>query len=138
MGWGHLKIFFKNHRARRAHIYMKAFWYNVNSSLFKSWSPGVRRGHNKKNHMYMCLHWKQSSSPQPASQFQSNLVQIILGWKELKIVQKKGQVLFQGDIIIEILKLGGIILKSSQEPWARRAHICMKAFWYNSDSSLFK
>jgi hypothetical protein len=24
-GWGHLKIFLKNCRARRAHIYMKAF-----------------------------------------------------------------------------------------------------------------
>jgi hypothetical protein len=25
----------KNHWARRAHIYMKAFWYNVDSNLFK-------------------------------------------------------------------------------------------------------
>jgi hypothetical protein len=34
--------------------------------LFKSWSPGVGRGHNKEN--YMCLHWKQSSPPEPAVQ----------------------------------------------------------------------
>jgi hypothetical protein len=69
----------KNHRTRKAHIYMKAFWYNVNSSLLKSLSPGVRRGHNKENHIYMCLYCEKSSSPEPASQFQSNLVQIILG-----------------------------------------------------------
>jgi hypothetical protein len=49
-----------NHCARRAHIYMKAFWYNVDSILFKPWSPGVGRGHNRENHIYMCLYWKKN------------------------------------------------------------------------------
>jgi hypothetical protein len=56
MGWGHLK-FFKNYWVRRAHIYMKAFWYNVDSSLFTSWFSGVMRVHNRENHIYMCLYW---------------------------------------------------------------------------------
>ena len=46
MGWFHLKIF-PNHWARIGHTYMKAFWYNVDSELFTSWSPGVGRGHKR-------------------------------------------------------------------------------------------
>jgi hypothetical protein len=38
---GSFKIILKNHLARRVGIYMKAFWYNVDSSLYKSWSSGV-------------------------------------------------------------------------------------------------
>jgi hypothetical protein len=52
-------LLLQNHRARRAHIYMKAFWCNVDSSLYKPWSPGVGRGHNRENHISMCLHWKK-------------------------------------------------------------------------------
>jgi hypothetical protein len=37
------KYLLKNHRARRAHIYRKAIDFN----LFKLWSPGVGRGHNR-------------------------------------------------------------------------------------------
>jgi hypothetical protein len=48
---------------------------------------GVKRGQNRENHIYIYLYYKDSSSPKPASQFQSNLVQIILGYKELKNVQ---------------------------------------------------
>jgi hypothetical protein len=34
MGWGHLKyLLLQNHWARIGHIYMKAFWYNVDSDL---------------------------------------------------------------------------------------------------------
>jgi hypothetical protein len=51
MGWGHW--------ARIGHIYMKAFWYNVDSSFLKSWSPGVGRGHNRENHIHWCLYWKK-------------------------------------------------------------------------------
>jgi hypothetical protein len=43
MGCGH-----PNHWARIGHIYMKAFWYNIDSELFKPWSMGVRRGHNRE------------------------------------------------------------------------------------------
>jgi hypothetical protein len=37
----------------------------------------------------------EKSSPEPASQFQSNFIQIILALREFKFVQIKGQVLFQ-------------------------------------------
>jgi hypothetical protein len=47
---------------------------------------------------------KKKSTPEPGDQFQSNLVEIILGCKELEIFQKKGQVLFQGEIITEMQK----------------------------------
>jgi hypothetical protein len=67
----------------------KASLDNANSSLFKSWSPGVGWGHNKENHFY----WKKSS-PGPVDQFQSKLVQIIPGRRELKLFQRKGQWLF--------------------------------------------
>jgi hypothetical protein len=51
-GWGHLKIFFKNCWARRAHIYKEVFWQNVDSSLFKSGVESCSR----ENHIYMCLY----------------------------------------------------------------------------------
>jgi hypothetical protein len=77
-GVGSFQNLLQNHWARIGHIYMKTFWYNVDSELFTSWSPGVGRGHNRENHNYICL-WKKSSSPETAGQFQSSLVQIILG-----------------------------------------------------------
>ena len=85
---------------------MKAFWHNVDSSLYKPWSLWVGRGHNRENHMSMCLDWKQSTSSEPAGQIQSNLVQIILGWMEFKFVQIKGQVLFKGRDNHKNLKMG--------------------------------
>jgi hypothetical protein len=45
------------------------------------------------------IHWKFLK---PASQIQSNLVQIILGWREFKFVQIKGQVHFKGEIITKM------------------------------------
>jgi hypothetical protein len=45
---------------------------------------------------------KKSSSPEPAGQIQSNLVQIIFGWREFKFVQIKVQVLFRGEIITKM------------------------------------
>jgi hypothetical protein len=72
-------LLLKNHGARRAHIYMKAFWYNVDSSLYKSWSLEVGIGHNRET-TFTCVYIeKKSSTPEPAGQFQSNLVQIVLG-----------------------------------------------------------
>jgi hypothetical protein len=49
---------------------------------------------------------KKPSSPEPAGQIQSNLVQIILGWKEIKFIQISGQVLFKGEIILKNVKMG--------------------------------
>jgi hypothetical protein len=45
----------ENRLVRKVHIYMKAFWYNVDSSLYKS----VWRGHNRENHICMCLYLKK-------------------------------------------------------------------------------
>jgi hypothetical protein len=69
----------ENHRTRIGHIYMKVFRYNIDSTVFKSWSPGVGRGHNRENHIHLCLYRKNKSSPEPARPFQSNFLQIILG-----------------------------------------------------------
>jgi hypothetical protein len=44
----------------------------------------------------------KSSSPEPAGQNQSNLVQIILWGREFKFVQINGQVLFIGEIIVKM------------------------------------
>jgi Fe-S cluster assembly ATPase SufC len=53
------------------------------------------------------------SSPEPAGRIQSYLIQIILGEREFKFVQIKGQVLFKGEIITKLKKKwGGVISKS--------------------------
>jgi hypothetical protein len=55
---------------------MKASRYNEDSELFTSWSLGVGRGHNRENYIYIIMFiLKKNSSPEPAGQFQSNLVQ---------------------------------------------------------------
>ena len=46
-----------------------------------------------------------SSSQEPLGQFQPNLAQSILGWREFKFVQMKGPALFQGEIITQIAKI---------------------------------
>jgi hypothetical protein len=48
------KLVLENHRARKAQIYMKASRHSAESSLFKSWSPGVGRGHNRRKKLYVC------------------------------------------------------------------------------------
>jgi hypothetical protein len=66
MGWGNLKLLF----TRIGYIYMKAFSYDVDSELFTSWSLGAVRGHNRENHIYICLYEKKKYfSPEPAGQF---------------------------------------------------------------------
>jgi hypothetical protein len=59
--WSFENLLLKNHCARRAHIYRKAFWYNVDSMLFKSWSPGVGMGHSRVKHIYICFNGKNLS-----------------------------------------------------------------------------
>jgi hypothetical protein len=60
MGVGSFKnLLLQNHWARIGHIYMKAIWYNIDSELFISWSPGIGRGHNRENYIYICLYWKK-------------------------------------------------------------------------------
>jgi hypothetical protein len=76
MGLDHSNFFLKNHKTRRAHIYRKAFWYNVDSSLYKSWLPGFGRGHTTKKHIYICLSGKifQNLCKKPHTQNSSNLL----------------------------------------------------------------
>jgi hypothetical protein len=47
------KNLLNNHWAKITHIYIKPFWYNVDSELLTSWSPWVGRGHNRENHIYI-------------------------------------------------------------------------------------
>jgi hypothetical protein len=47
-------------------------------------------------------YFKILNSQEPVGQFQSNSVQIILGQRELKCVQIKGQVVFKGEIITKM------------------------------------
>jgi hypothetical protein len=67
----------KKQWTRIAHIYMKAFWYNVALNLLRSWSLGVGRDHNSEN-ICKCLYLKITFSSEPTSKYQLNLVQIIL------------------------------------------------------------
>jgi hypothetical protein len=46
--------------------------------------------------------FSKASSPEPAGQFQSNLVQIIFGLGEFKIFQIKGHVIFKGELITKM------------------------------------
>jgi hypothetical protein len=96
-------------------------WANFNQTWHKSYlgeeiqvCTNVRdcpspRGDNSETKKYTEIFKKKSSSPEPAGQIQSNLVQIILGWREFKFVQIKGQILFKGEIITKMSKWGGVI-----------------------------
>jgi hypothetical protein len=57
------------------------------------------------------IHWFffKSSPLEPAGQIQSNLVQIILGWRKFNLVQIKCQVLFKGEIITKMQKWDRVI-----------------------------
>jgi hypothetical protein len=65
------------------------------------------------------------------------LVHIILGWREFKFVQIKGQVLYKGEIITKMSKWGGVIkIFLLKNCWPRKTEIYMKAFWHSTKSSL--
>jgi hypothetical protein len=71
---------------------MKAFWYNVNSSLYKSWPSGFRRGHSRENHI-TCVYIEKKIL------FRTNQT-----WYKSSLGKKKrkGEVLFQVEIITEM------------------------------------
>jgi hypothetical protein len=51
---GSLKnLLLKNHWARKAETYVEASWDRVDFKLFKSWPPGVGRGHNEESKFYI-------------------------------------------------------------------------------------
>jgi hypothetical protein len=56
-------------------------------------------------------HNEVDQTPEPAGRIQSNLVQIILGWRRLKFIQIKGQVLFKGEIITKMWRGNNNFLK---------------------------
>ena len=69
-----------------------SFSDHLSSGVCPSVRPSVR--------LSVCkLFTFSSSSPEPLGQFQPNLAQNILGWREFKFVQMKGPALFQGEII---------------------------------------
>jgi hypothetical protein len=47
-----------NHRSRKDQIYKRASSYSVESVFFNSWSLGVKRGHNRVKHFYICFNGK--------------------------------------------------------------------------------
>jgi hypothetical protein len=103
IGWGHLKIFFSRTtgpiliRLGTNHPWGQGIQVCSNEED----SPSPRGDNNKK----VKIHWifkKKSSSPEPAGQIQSNLIQIILGWREIKFVQIRGQIFFKGEIITKM------------------------------------
>ena len=79
-----------------------------------------------------------SSSPKPMGQFQPNLVQSILGWREFKFVRMKDHALLQGEIIKKKRKFIGEIKKiffsrttgpistklGTMHPWMKGIQVC--------------
>ena len=66
--------------------------------------------------VYKLFTFSSSYSPEPLCQFQANLAQSILGWREFRFIQMKGHTLFQGEIIRKKQKYIDKIFKSSPEP----------------------
>jgi ATP-dependent DNA ligase len=91
--------------------------------LYKSWSSGVGKDHSSENHIHIEKIFSRTSRP-ISIKIGANLPWV----KRLKIDQKKGQVLFQGEIITEMQKLGGSFKNLLQNHRARRAHIYRKDF----------
>jgi hypothetical protein len=81
--------------------------YNVDSSLFKAWSLGVGRGHNRENHIYIGLYRTKNLLQNQQANFNQTWYKSFLG----EIVQIKGQVLFKGEIITKMQKFGDVIEK---------------------------
>jgi hypothetical protein len=60
--------------------------------------PGGREGTTIGKTIFTCVYIeKKSTSPEPAGQFQSNLIHIILGYREFQIIQIKDHPLPKGD-----------------------------------------
>jgi hypothetical protein len=85
----HFRILLQNHRANFNHTWHKSsLGKGIQVCANEGDSPSSRGDNSKR----VKIHWilKKKSSPEQASQIQSNLVQIILGWRELKFAQIKG------------------------------------------------
>jgi hypothetical protein len=62
-GMGSFQKLLKNYWARTAQVYMKAFWYNVDSCFYKSWSQGV----TIRKTILTCVYIKKESTSRPIS-----------------------------------------------------------------------
>jgi hypothetical protein len=68
----HKKLLLKNHKLRFTQ--KPPYIVQIQLNLYKSWSLGVGWGHNGDAFIF----FKKLKSSEPAGQYQSNLIQIIL------------------------------------------------------------
>jgi hypothetical protein len=94
-------------------------WATLNQTWYKSsLGEGIQVCSNEGDSPYpggddserVKIHWHlKKKSPESACQIQSNLLHIILWWREFKFVRIKGQILFKEEIITKKYKWGRII-----------------------------
>jgi hypothetical protein len=134
MAWSHLK----NHGVRIGHIYMKAVWYIVDSSIFKLWFSGVGRVHNRENHIHLFILKKKifSRTSKPISIKLGTNLPWVKGL--LNCTNKRPVPLQRGDIHKNAKNLTRSWNFFLENHLARIAHIYMKAFWHCADLSLYK
>jgi hypothetical protein len=100
MGWSHLKIFYS--RITGPILIDLAKIIRIGGKANKGDNPSPREDNSKRVKKYT-EKFQKSSSPEPAGQNQSNLVQIILGCRDFKsFFQIICQVLFKGEIITKM------------------------------------
>jgi hypothetical protein len=111
--------------------YMKAFWYYVDSSLFKSWSPGFRRGNNRQNHTHMCLNCLLQNQQ---NNFNLTRYKSSLGKNNSKLYKKGPGHLQRGDNHKSAkIWRGHLKIVSLRTTEPEELLIFMKAFWQNVD-----
>ena len=103
-------------------VYVEKFMNMKYTSLFSSPKPKAQVSFSDQNLSVVrrrrcrCCRCRRSnlvafssSSPEALGQFQPNLTQSILGWREWKFVQMKGPALFQGEIITKFAQMYSLI-----------------------------
>ena len=114
-------------------------WVKGNHVCSNEGSRPFPRWDNTKLQNYIDEIKKKPSSQEPPDQFQPNLSQIMLGWRETKLVQIKGLVLFQGEIITKKQKY----IDKIKKKFSKNHGANFNQTWHNAslgegDSSLFK
>jgi hypothetical protein len=87
---GSSKNLLTNHKARRAQIYTKAFLNTANSSLYKSWSPGLE-GATMGKHNFTCVYCgeKKSFLQNQQANFNQTWYKFFLGKSDLRFYKSK-------------------------------------------------
>jgi hypothetical protein len=131
---GSFKNLFQNHWARIGHIYMKTFWYSVDSELFTSWSLGSGGATIGKT-IYTCVYIEKKIFSRTTRPFSVKLG-INHPWVQgiLNCSDKGAGPLQRGDNCKNGM---GSFRNLLQNHWVRIGHVYMKACWYNVDSELF-